>query len=76
MACSGSSHAMSVTKSPLPDRAAWRAYVRAQPELGVPSLYFASHVDLTGEPLEPEDYQLIKEAWQCYKSNRGILPER
>lgn len=55
---------------PLPNRAAWRAYVRAQPELGVPSLYFASHVDLTGEPLEAEDYELIKETWTCSRSNR------
>jgi hypothetical protein len=61
---------------PLPDRAAWRTYVRTQPELGVPSLYFASHVDLTGEPLEPEDYQLIKEAWQCYKVKRSSQPKR
>lgn len=55
---------------PLPDRAAWRDYVRLQSELGVPSLYFASHIDLTGEPLDPEDFQLVQEAWQCYRSNR------
>jgi hypothetical protein len=55
---------------PLPSRAAWRDYVRAQPELGVPSLYFASHVDLTGEPLDAEDYALIKEAWTCSRSSR------
>lgn len=55
---------------PVPDKAAWRIYTRIQPELGVPSLYFVSHIDLTGEPLLPEDYQLIKETWEWYRAYR------
>lgn len=55
---------------PVPDRAAWRRYIRLQPQLGVPSLYVVSHIDLTGEPLEREDYELIREAWEWYRSNR------
>jgi hypothetical protein len=55
---------------PLPNRAAWREYIRLQPRLGVPSLYFTSHIDLTGEPLEQEDYELIKAVWQAYRSSR------
>jgi hypothetical protein len=55
---------------PMRDRAAWREYVRLQPELGVPSLYFVSHLDLTGEPLEAGDYQLLRETWARYRSRR------
>jgi hypothetical protein len=48
---------------PMTDRAQWRAYTRVQPDLGVPSLYFATHIDATDEPLEPADYALVREAW-------------
>jgi hypothetical protein len=47
----------------MPNKAAWRAYTSLQPELGVPSLYYVSHIDATGEALEPEDYRLLREAW-------------
>jgi hypothetical protein len=45
------------------DKATWRDYVSLQPDLGVPSLYFTTHIDVSGEPLEEEDYALIREAW-------------
>ncbi|HEX6508416.1 MAG TPA: hypothetical protein VF221_12350 [Chloroflexota bacterium] len=48
---------------PVRDRASWREYTRLQPEFGVPSLYFTTHIDLTQEPLLDEDYALIREAW-------------
>ena len=53
---------------PIPDRATWRSYLTLQTELGVPSLYYASHVDSTGEPLEAEDYQLVRDSWQRYRA--------
>ncbi|MFW6097971.1 MAG: hypothetical protein ACOC9Z_07835 [Chloroflexota bacterium] len=52
---------------PIADKATWRAYVPLQAELGVPSLYYSSHVDATGEPLEAEDYELLREVWQAYR---------
>ena len=52
---------------PITDRETWRAYVRLQPELGVPSLYFATHIDNTREPLEDSDYALLRETWQHYR---------
>ncbi|MBN2047000.1 MAG: hypothetical protein JW750_04070 [Anaerolineaceae bacterium] len=52
---------------PMPNRTAWREYLPLQAELGVPSLYFATHIDATGEPLEEEDYQLIRETWAAAK---------
>lgn len=57
---------------PMPNKAAWRKYVEIQPELGVPSLYFASHVDATGEVLTEEDYQLVREAWSRYRQNNPV----
>jgi hypothetical protein len=44
----------------IPDLATWRAYLAAKPELGVPSLYYATHLDLTNEPLEDEDYAALR----------------
>jgi hypothetical protein len=44
----------------IPDRATWRAYLAEKPALGVPSLYYATHIDLTGEPLEDEDYAALR----------------
>lgn len=54
---------------PIRDKAAWRAYTSLQPELGVPSLYYASHIDSTGESLEEEDYALVRDMWAEYRAN-------
>ena len=48
---------------PITDKQAWRTYLELQPELGVPSLYYVSHIDSTGEVLEPDDYALIHRVW-------------
>ncbi|GII81017.1 hypothetical protein Sru01_59990 [Sphaerisporangium rufum] len=48
---------------PLPSRDAFREYVVAQPALGVPSLYYATHLDTTGQALTGEDFALIRSAW-------------
>ena len=57
---------------PMPNKAAWRAYTRLQPELGVPSLYYVTHIDSTGEALEAEDYQLIRESWAQYRDRAQV----
>ncbi|HSL28538.1 MAG TPA: hypothetical protein VK900_05010, partial [Anaerolineales bacterium] len=56
----------------MPNKAAWRAYTHLQPDLGVPSLYYATHIDATGEALDAEDYQLIREAWARYREREGL----
>ena len=43
-----------------PDRATWRDYLAVKAGLGVPSLYYASHIDVTDEPLEEEDYAALR----------------
>jgi hypothetical protein len=51
----------------LPDLATWRAYLDAKLELGVPSLYYATHVDVTGEPFAAEDYAALRRAWAAWR---------
>jgi hypothetical protein len=48
---------------PMPSLAALREYVDLQPSLGVPSLYYATHLDTTGEALIVDDYARIRKAW-------------
>ena len=50
---------------PIPSLTAFREYVDVQPTLGVPSLYYATHLDTTGEPLTPDDYARIRKAWSA-----------
>ena len=52
---------------PMPNKEAWRAYTGLQPQLGVPSLYYVTHIDSTGEVLDTEDYALIRKAWTQYR---------
>src|SRR5699024_5249494 len=58
-----------------PSLAAWRAYAAIKPELGVPALYYATHLDLTGEALEEADYELLRRTWREYREREG-LPAR
>jgi hypothetical protein len=58
-----------------PDLARWRAYTAMKPALGVPALYYATTLDLSGEPLEPSDYELIRKTWAVYRREHG-LPAR
>ncbi|MFL5776220.1 MAG: hypothetical protein ACJ76W_08095 [Chloroflexota bacterium] len=51
-----------------PSLAGWRAYTAAKPSLGVPALYYASHLDLTGERFEERDYELIRRTWADYRT--------
>ena len=48
---------------PMPDRSTWREYLAVQPELGVPSLYYATHIDTSGEALTANDYALVRKVW-------------
>jgi hypothetical protein len=52
----------------IPDKATWREYVTLQPSLGVPALYYATHIDSTGELLLADDYALVRETWARYRS--------
>jgi hypothetical protein len=51
----------------VPDLAGWREYAEAKPTLGVPSLYYTTHLDLTGEALEARDYETIRRTWTDWR---------
>jgi hypothetical protein len=48
---------------PMPSLAAFREYVDVAPKLGVPSLYYATHLDTTGEALTPADFARLRAVW-------------
>jgi hypothetical protein len=48
---------------PIADKATWARYMEIQADLGVPSLYYATHIDVTQEPLTAQDYALIRQVW-------------
>lgn len=47
----------------VPDKESWRAFLDVKPAIGVPSLYYASHLDATGEELEADDYAAVRRVW-------------
>ena len=49
---------------PMPDKASWLDYVRIQPELGVPSLYYLWHMDNSPEDITDEDLEVVRESWR------------
>jgi hypothetical protein len=49
----------------MPDRRSLRDYLRLQPSLGVPSLYYATQLDASGEPLTATDYEAVRAAWRA-----------
>jgi hypothetical protein len=59
----------------MPDLATWRDYAAVKPELGVPSLYYADRLDLTGESFTDSDYALLRRTWSEYREREG-LPAR
>jgi len=54
----------------MPSKEQWRAYLQVKPELGVPALYYATGIDLTGEPFGDGDYAAIREAWGRWETRR------
>lgn len=52
------------------DREQWLGYVQRQPYLGIPSLYYVTQLDSTGEALRPEDYALVAQTWKVYRGRK------
>ncbi len=57
------------------DRAQWLSYIQRQPYLGIPSLSYATRIDSTGEPLRPEDYAAVAQAWKVFRRSRRQMSE-
>ena len=56
----------------VPDLDNWRSWTAVQSRFGVPALYYATHVDLTGEPFEAADYELVRRTWADYRKTHGL----
>jgi hypothetical protein len=59
---------------PVPGLATWRDYLAAKPELGIPSLYYSTHLDATGEALTPHDYDALRRTWARWRKERRRRP--
>ncbi len=51
---------------PLPSISALDEYIAFQAAKGVPSLYYATHLDTTGEEIPPETFIKIRDVWTEY----------
>ncbi len=58
----------------MPSLAAWREYAAVKAEIGVPSLYYADRLDLSGERLMDQDYALLRRTWSEYREREGLPP--
>ena len=54
-----------------PDLSQWREYLAAKSGIGVPALYYTTHLDRTGETLEPCDYAALRELWAASMVTAG-----
>jgi hypothetical protein len=51
----------------VPNKREWRSFLERKPEIGVPSLYYATHIDSTGEELDEDDYAALRNVWSVWK---------
>lgn len=56
----------------MPNRLDWLDWTRRQPDVGVPALYYATHVDHSGEPLLPEDLAEVGRLWAEYRKKHDL----
>ncbi|MFA6294237.1 MAG: TIM-barrel domain-containing protein [Victivallales bacterium] len=53
---------------PMPSLKSWREYMRYQPKIGNPCLYYATGIETTGELFEERDWQMLREVWGAYQA--------
>jgi hypothetical protein len=56
----------------VPDKASWRQFLAVKPQLGVPSLYYATHLDATGEELDDDDYAALRSLWAEWRASQQV----
>jgi hypothetical protein len=52
---------------PIPSIKSLREYMEIQPQYGVPSLYYATHLDTTGERIPVQEFRFIRSLWNRYR---------
>jgi hypothetical protein len=40
--------------------------------MGVPSLYYTTHIDRSGEALREEDYAALRDTWGAYRESLSL----
>lgn len=56
-------HPIDTDQWPMPDAESWRRYVRSQPTVGVPALYYVDRINEC-EPLSRQDLDLVRASWR------------
>lgn len=46
-----------------PNLAQWREYMSVKADIGVPALYYTTHLDRTGEAFQEADYELVRQVF-------------
>lgn len=57
-------HLIDTDQWPMPTKADWLAYAQAQPELGVPALYYVESIDNSREPITGDDLRQVARWWR------------
>ena len=60
-------HLIDTDNWPMPNKQAWLDYVRLQPQLGVPSLYYLWHMDNSPEEITDADLDTVRAAWKEWR---------
>jgi hypothetical protein len=55
----------------VPDKRSWREFLEVKPGIGVPSLYYASHLDATGEELDADDFAAVRRVWDEWRARKA-----
>lgn len=58
---------------PMPNKEAWRSYLKLQGRLGVPSLYYSSRIDTTLEAFDEHDYELIRQVFENWRATHPAI---
>jgi hypothetical protein len=61
-------HLIDTDQWPMPDRAAWLDYTEAQPDVGVPALYYVESIDNSGERIGAEHLSVVAREWGRYRA--------
>lgn len=54
---------------PMPSLEAWREYMKFQPTLGNPCLYYVTGIETTREKFTEEDFTMLREVWGKYNQD-------
>ncbi len=54
------------------DKDRWRAYIKLQPQLGIPDTYYINAIANSLETFDDSDYDLLRQIWDDYRQHLGV----